>query len=143
LYTNLADAQQAKLQELEKCAASAYTAGFQSSASGTALWYDSDTDTQAVINRQYLIALSNPEVYNSTVFFTELSPGITPIRARPSKDSPESSKTVQYLNAAQMIRLGNDLAAAWAKVKAIYWEKVSQVNSATTKEEVELVTWPT
>ncbi len=133
---------EAKLAELNKAAANAYVDGFYSSASGTKLWYDSDVDTQNVLNRQYLIALSTPSVYSSTVFFAGLPAGVTPVRARPSPSDPDSAKAIQLIDAAQMIRLGTDLAAAWAGVKGTLWGLQAKVYAANTVEVLEAINWP-
>jgi len=137
----VAQAQTARLSMFDAAAAAAYTAGFESAASGAPLWYDSDSDTQAVINRQYLIALSSPTIYSATTFFNGAPAGVTPMRARPTATSPDSAKTVQYLNAAQMVQLGNDLAATWESVKLQLWTLQAQVNAATTTAAVEAITW--
>lgn len=131
-----------KLNELNQAAANAYVSGFASSASGASLWYDSDVDTQNAINRQYLIALNNPTAYSSMTFFSGIPAGVTPIRARPRKNDLDSAKTVQLLNAAQMVQLGNDLAAAWAGVKAVLWDLQAQVYAAATVDQVNEVAWP-
>lgn len=139
---SLADAQVAKLAGLNAAAAAAYVAGFYSSASGTQLWYDSDTDTQNVINRQYLIALSAPGDYSATQFFPGVPVGVTPVRARLHPTDPDSAKTIQLLNAAQMVQLGNDLAAAWAAVKGTLWSLQAKVYVAMTKADLDAITWP-
>lgn len=133
---------QAKLAELNKAAANAYVDGFYSSASGTKLWYDSDVDTQNVLNRQYLIALSTPEVYSTTVFFAGLPAGVTPVRARPHATNPDSAKNIQLINAAQMVQLGTDLAAAWAAVKATLWSLQAKVYATTTADALTAINWP-
>lgn len=134
--------QNAKLAELNKAAVSAYVGGFYSSASGTKLWYDSDVDTQNVLNRQFLIALSTPEVYSSTVFFAGLPAGLTPVRARPHAADPDSAKTVQLISAVQMVQLGTDLAAAWAGVKGTLWGLQAKVYAATTADALAAINWP-
>lgn len=129
---------------LTTSAAAAYVAGFQSSASGQALWYDSDADSQAAINRQFLLAVNNPTYYNATVFMPSIAAGLTPITARPAKDSPDSTKTTQLLNAAQMIQLGTDLGIAWADVKSNLWAKKEVLNKAYQNNDIagmQAVTW--
>lgn len=138
----IGDLRQAKLNELNKAAANAYVSGFASSASGKLLWYDSDVDTQSVINRQYLIALNNPAAYGSMSFFAGVPTGVTPVRARHRPTDPDSAKTIQLFNADQMVQLGNDLAAAWAGVKATLWNLQSKVYAAMTVDEVNAVSWP-
>jgi len=142
LYASLVDAQSAVLESLSIAAANAYVAGFTSSASGTAMWYDSDQDTQNVINRQFLIALSAPAIYSATQFFAGIPVGTTPVRAKASKTALDSTKSVNLLNAAQMVTLGNDLATGWAGVKAILWTLQAQVNAATTIAQVLAIAWP-
>lgn len=139
--TTLVQAQTAQLAVLNAAAANAYVAGFQSSASGALLWYDSDVDTQTVINRQYQIALSNPTVYAATTFFAGATVGTTPIRAKTSQKAADSTKTVQYLTASQMVQLGNDLATAWSTIKAHLWAQQAAVNTATTVTAVEAIVW--
>jgi len=139
--TTLQQAQTNQLNKFSMAAANAYIAGFTSTATGTALWYDSDADTQTVINRQYLIALSNPTVYSATTFFAGAPVGTTPVRAKANQTAADSAKTVQYLNAVQMVQLGNDLASAWSAVKAHLWAQQAAVNLATTVEAVLAITW--
>lgn len=133
---------QAKLDELNKAAANAYISGFSSAASGTSLWYDSDADTQNVINRQFLIALSSPTVYSSTHFFVGVPVGVTPVRARPQSTDSDSAKTIQLLGASQMVQLGNDLATAWAGVKDTLWSLQAKVYAAMTLADLDAITWP-
>jgi len=137
----LAQVQVNQLAILSAAAANAYVSGFQSSASGSPLWYDSDTDTQTVINRQYQIALSNPAIYAATAFFTGALIGTTPIRAKTNQTAADNTKTIQYLNASQMVQLGNDLAVAWSTVKAHLWAQQAAVNSATTVAAAQAVNW--
>jgi hypothetical protein len=132
-----------KLAELNDAAARAYVKGFYSSASGTASWYDSDKETQDVITRQYLIALSSPETYASTQFFQGAPRGTTPVRARPKDNDPESAKTIQFLDAAQILKLGNDMAGAWASVKAVLWSLQARAYAATTAADLAVINWPT
>lgn len=132
----------AKLDELKQAAAAAYVGGFSSSASGKPLWYDSDQDTQNVINRQFLIALSSPETYSTTQYFAGVPAGVTPVRAKAGKDAPDISKTIHLFTAAQMVQLGNDLAASWAGVKATHWGLQAQVNQCTNAAMVSLISWP-
>ena len=130
-----------KLQELNEAANRAYVSGFSSAASGTSLWYDSDIDTQNVINRQFLIALSNPAVYSTTQFFVGVPVGVTPVRARPQQTDPDSEKTIQLLNASQMIQLGNDLAVAWASIKSTLWGLQAKVYAAARQKEIDTISW--
>jgi len=137
----LTQAQQQQLAILDLAAANAYTAGFTSTATGTELWYDSDTDSQTVINRQYQIALNNPSVYSATTFFTGAPVGTTPVRSKINQAALDSTKIVNYLTASQMVQLGNDLAVAWSAVKAHLWEQQAAVNNATTVTAVQAINW--
>lgn len=139
--STLAETQTAALQRLDSAAVAAYTAGFESSASGAPLWYDSDVDSQRVIDRQFQIALNARAYYEATVFMPGVPAGLTPITARPAQNSPESAKTTQQLNADQMIQLGTDQANAWALVKAHHWQKKALVFAAKTVEEAEVINW--
>lgn len=134
-------AQEKQLGIIKAAAANAYVEGFQSSVSGTQMWYDSDYDTQTVINRQYLIALSNPAVYSSTTFFTGAPVGTTPVRAKLNQIALDSTKTIQYLNATQMVQLGNDFAIAWSAVKAHLWALQTEINTATDITIIGYIIW--
>lgn len=133
---------ESKLMELKKAAADAYVRGFSSAASGTELWYDSDTETQNVLNRQYLIALNNPAVYSSTSFFAGVPVGVTPVRAKLSRTDSDSTKMIQLITASQMVTLGNDLAKAWANVKATLWGLQTQAHSARNTSDLAAIRWP-
>lgn len=142
IVTDLEEAKRLKLAEFDSAAAKAYVAGFQSSAAGAPMWYDSDPDTQNVINRQYLIALSSPTVYSSTQFFAGVPAGVTPVRAKRYRFDPDKTKAIQLLNAAQMVQLGGDLAVAWATVKATLWSLQGRVNQSASVDEVMGISWP-
>ncbi len=132
----------AKVAEINQKAEIMYNLGFYSTASGTKMWYDSDPESQALIHRQYNLALNQPEIYKSTVFAKGYIPGVTPIRARETMRTPKTEKTVQMLNTHQMITLGNDLMSVLYTIKTINWDLQNAVNDANTIEEVMTVEWP-
>jgi len=140
-YSTVSEAQTAKLSELSNAAASAYTAGFSSSASGTAMWYDSDTENQAVIQRLYAEAKYDSTAYDVTVFMTGITAGQAPIRAKVSQIADDSTKTIQYLTSTEMVTLGDDWATYYATLKAKLWSLQAEVYEATTVAEVEAISW--
>jgi len=137
----LEEAKRQQLTLMSKAASITYIGGFKSSATGESLWYDSDTDTQTIINRQYQIALGSPEIYSATLFFLGAPVGVTPIRAKVNQSDLDSTKTIEYFNADEMIILGNDLALLWSTTKTKLWGLQAQINAATTVEAVQLLVW--
>ncbi|MBP2646205.1 MAG: hypothetical protein H6Q75_1645, partial [Firmicutes bacterium] len=120
-------------------AAAEYIAGFSSSATGTALWYDSDTSTQSQITAASLLAVAS-----STQFATLYPSGIT-IRAKASSTADDSTKQQYAHTADQIITLSTDMQTMLASVKAKLWAYQEKVYGATTAAEVETimaaVTW--
>lgn len=138
---DLTTAKENQIAKLVSAAAVAYVAGFESSASGAPLWYDSDDQSQRVIDSRGLLAISAPAVFDVTVFMSGVPVGKIPITARPTATDPDSAKTAQFLDSAQMVQLAGDLATAWASVKSKLWEKKSAVYTARTMDEVFSINW--
>lgn len=119
----------AKLVELDRAAAAAYVAGFYSTASGQRLYYDSDQDTQKLIDGVY--SRTKEADWETKVRYPGVAPaGKAPIRARVQAEDPKSSKTVQLLDAEQLKVLVEDLDAHLFKVKSTLWQKQAEVETA-------------
>lgn len=138
----LDDIKASKLDEINSKAAILYNLGFYSNATGTRLWYDSDKDSQDLINRQQLLALNNPTVYKETVFAPGYGAGVTPIRARSDIRATQADKSIQLLDAKKMIILGNDLLATIYEIKTTNWMLQEAVVNAATVDEVNAIEWP-
>ena len=128
IVITLAEAQSTALQSVDTAAAAAYVGGFQSSATGTTLYYDSDRDTQDEIRSASVLAACNPEQ-----FAASFSEGF-PIRGRSSKDA---EKQKCFLTAAQTITLGNDWTARMKEIKSQVWSLQSKINACTTAAAVQ------
>jgi len=131
----------AKLTELDTAAAMAYTSGFSSAASGSAMWYDSDNENQAVINRLYTLALANSTTFAATVFMSGVTAGQAPIRAKVSQTADDSTKIIQYLTYDKIITLANDMQNDYTAKKASLWSLQDKVNACTTAVAIEVITW--
>ena len=137
----LEEAQESKLEELSSAAAAAYTEGFISSATGKPLWYDSDPNSQMVINRLFALAVGNSSLFEKTSFMQGIPIGRVPVRTRANKDDEDSTKTVQLLSYDQVITLGNDMAADYANKKGKLWSLQNKVYASTTVGEVNMISW--
>jgi len=135
----LTEAQATAITSLKTQAAAEYIAGFSSSATGTALWYDSDTNTQSQVTAAALLAVAS-----STQFATLYPSGIT-IRAKTSSTADDSTKQQYAHTADQIITLSTNMQTIIAGVKAKLWAYQEKVYAATTAAEVETimaaVTW--
>ena len=127
---SLDELKQAKLQEVDSYVASKITGGFVSLASGEAVTYDSDKDTQLTMQG---IALN----VQTPLFATEYPNGC-PVRGYPIGSDV---KHVYMLNAEQVMRWCADLSMHIGTCKQRGWELQAQVNACTTKEELEAIVW--
>lgn len=130
----LAEVQAVKLAVLSAVAAAAYVAGFSSSATGSALWYDSDKDTQSRITSAALLSL------NETPFAVLYPNGIT-IRAKASQTANDSTKQQYQHTAAQIFQLAKDMETMISTVQTKLWGLQAQVNAATTTDAVNAIAW--
>lgn len=137
----LEEAQESKLEELSSAAAAAYIEGFISSATGESLWYDSDSNSQMVINRLFALAVGNSSLFEKTSFMQGIPIGRVPVRTRANKDDEDSTKTVQLLSYDQVITLGNDMAADYANKKGKLWSLQNKVYASATVGEVNMISW--
>jgi len=128
------EAKTAKLVSLSSLAASAYTCGFSCSATGSALWYDSDTNTQHDITAAVLLAIA------STEQFSTLYPSGIIIRAKASRDAEDCTKVKYTHTATQVITLGIDMRTMFSAIKTKVWEYQEQIYACTTVTEVEAIT---
>lgn len=118
-------AKQAKLAEVSQWTAANITGGFVSSASGEAVRYDSDLETQITMQG---IALN----VNSEQFAEKYSIGC-PVRGY--KDG-EKEKTIQYLSASQVLQWLADLSIHIGDCKQEGWKKQSEVEACKTVFEL-------
>jgi hypothetical protein len=115
-----------KLKEINEWTASNITGGFVSSASGEAVRYDSDKETQLTMQG---IALN----VNSEQFAEKYSNGC-PVRGY--KDG-EEEKTIQYLNASQVLQWMADLSIHIGSCKQAGWAKQAEVDACKTVFELD------
>ena len=125
---SLDELKQAKLTEVDAWTASKITGGFVSLASGEAVTYDSDKDTQLTMQG---IALN----VQTPLFATEYPNGC-PVRGYPIGSDV---KQVYMLNAEQVMRWCADLSMHIGTCKQRGWELQAMVNACTTKEELEAI----
>ena len=124
----LAELKILKLDEIDAWTAAKITGGFISDASGETVRYDSDTDTQLTMQG---IALNV-----NTALFAEKYPDGCPVRGVKIGDT---DKTVQYLNAEQVLAWCADLSMHIGMCKQAGWLKQAEVATATTPEELDAI----
>ena len=124
----LAAAKQQKLAEISQWTAVNITGGFVSNASGEPVRYDSDVDTQLTMQG---IALNV-----GTPQFAEKYPDGCPVRGY--KDG-EEEKTIQYLNASQVLQWMADLSIHIGSCKQAGWAKQAEVETCKTVVEVDAI----
>lgn len=122
-----------KLQEIDIWTATKITGGFVSSASGTAAKYDCETTDQDNIKTMYLASRS-PDFAAHPVY-----QGRIPLRGIPEG---QTEKVILQHTAEQMQKIIDDMALHIGTCKQICWQLQEAVKAATTKEELELITWP-
>lgn len=121
-------ARRRKLSEVDQWTASKIVGGFISSASGQAVHYDSDKDTQLTMQG---IALNV-----NTPLFAEEYPNGCPVRGYLSKDA---EKTIFWLTPEQVLRWMADLSMHIGNCKQAGWQKQAEVNKAGSVEELEKI----
>lgn len=121
-------AQKRKLEQVDAWTASKITGGFVSSASGKPVTYDSDKDTQLTMQG---IALNV-----QTPLFAEKYPAGCPIRGY--KEGSDV-KDIFMLTADQVMQWCADLSMHIGECKQLGWIKQAEVESATTKEELDAI----
>ena len=124
----LAELKAAKLAEIDAWTAAKITGGFVSSASGEAVTYDSDKDTQLTMQG---IALNV-----NTELFAEKYPTGCPVRGYP-EDS--DTKQIYMLSPVQVMQWQADLSIHIGTCKQNGWAKQAEVQAATTKEELDAI----
>lgn len=117
-----------KLAEIDAWTAAKITGGFVSNASGEAVTYDSDKDTQLTMQG---IALNV-----NTELFAEKYPTGCPVRGYP-EDS--DTKQIYMLSPAQVMQWQADLSIHIGTCKQNGWAKQAEVQAATTKEELDAI----
>ncbi len=122
-----------KLREIDAWTASAITRGFISAATGTNHTYDSETTDQDNIKTMYLAAQS-PDFATHPVY-----QGKIPLRGIPDG---QTEKVILQHTAEQMQKVIDDMALHIGTCKQKCWQLQEAVKAATTKEELEPITWP-
>lgn len=117
-----------KLKEVDKWTAQKIVGGFISECSGEPVRYDSDKDTQLTMQG---IALNV-----DTPLFTEKYPKGCPVRGY-AKGASE--KSVYMLTAEQVMRWQADLSIHIGDCKVAGWQKQAEVNTCTTKEQLDAI----
>ena len=117
-----------KLAEIDAWTAAKITGGFVSNASGEAVTYDSDKDTQLTMQG---IALNV-----NTELFAEKYPDGCPVRGYPEGSD---TKQIFMLNSEQVMRWQADLSMHIGACKQEGWAKQAEVQAATTVEDVNAV----
>lgn len=117
-----------KLVEIDAWTAAKITGGFVSNASGEAVTYDSDKDTQLTMQG---IALNV-----NTELFAEKYPTGCPVRGY-AQGAEE--KTIYMLSAEQVMNWCADLSIHIGTCKQAGWAKQTEVQAATTKEELDTI----
>lgn len=126
----LDELKQQKYIEMSASCANAITAGFVSSCSGQAVKYDSDKDTQLTMQG---IALN----VNSPIFASKYPNGC-PVRGYVGDST---TKTVQWLNAEQVLALLADLSDHIGQCKQKGWGIQASIEACLTVAEVEAIEW--
>lgn len=128
LPQTLEEAKAAKLAEIDAWTAVKITGGFVSNASGEAVTYDSDKDTQLTMQG---IALNV-----NTELFAEKYPDGCPVRGYPAGSE---IKQIYMLTPAQVMQWQADLSIHIGTCKQNGWAKQAEVAAAQSKEEVEAI----
>jgi len=135
----LAEAQTAQLNIINNTALTVLSDGFNSTATGTALWYDSDAESQLLYTNLYDDAKSG--AYATTTYMTGYSAGVAPIRSKASQSAADSTKVVQQLTQAQFLQLYQDWKVFYTSTKAHQWTLQAEINAATTIAAVQAIGW--
>lgn len=117
-----------KLAEIDAWTAAKITGGFVSNASGEAVTYDSDKDTQLTMQG---IALNV-----NTELFAEKYPDGCPVRGYPTGSE---TKQIYMLTPAQVMQWQADLSIHIGTCKQNGWAKQAEVAAAQSKEELEAI----
>lgn len=120
-----------KLLDVDSWTASKITGGFVSYASGEAVTYDSDKDTQLTMQG---IALNV-----NTPLFEQEYPNGCPIRGYTVLGGQD--KQVLMLNAEQVLKWCADLSMHIGRCKQAGWAKQEEVKACKTKEQLEKIEW--
>lgn len=117
-----------KLAEIDAWTAAKITGGFVSNASGEAVTYDSDKDTQLTMQG---IALNV-----NTELFAEKYPDGCPVRGYPEGSE---TKQIYMLTPAQVMQWQADLSIHIGTCKQNGWTKQAEVEAAQSKDEIEQI----
>lgn len=117
-----------KLAEIDAWTAAKITGGFVSNASGEAVTYDSDKDTQLTMQG---IALNV-----NTELFAEKYPDGCPVRGYPAGSE---TKQIYMLTPAQVMQWQADLSIHIGNCKQAGWAKQAEVADAKSKEDLDAI----
>lgn len=121
-------AKKEKLAEINAWTAAKITGGFISEASGEAVTYDSDKDTQLTMQG---IALNV-----NTELFIKKYPAGCPVRGYTES---AKSKSIIMLTAEQVMQWCADLSMHIGTCKQDGWVKQAEISAAQSKEELEKI----
>lgn len=124
----LSELKLAKLEEVNAWTAAKITGGFVSSASGEAVTYDSDKDTQLTMQG---IALNV-----NTELFAEKYPDGCPVRGYPKGSD---TKQIYMLTPEQVMQWQADLSIHIGTCKQNGWAKQAEVADAKSKEDLDAI----
>ena len=126
-----------KKEELVQAAASAYTEGFWSKATGETLFYDSEVEDQHILESLYNRVQEKD--WKTTERYKGICPaGQAPIRAR---KEIKGVKAVYFHTKEQLIKLGKDLESHIIAVKLKHWRLQERLQVAENAQEIEQITW--
>ncbi len=117
-----------KLAKIDDWTAAKITGGFVSNASGEAVTYDSDKDTQLTMQG---IALNV-----NTELFAEKYPTGCPVRGYPAGSE---TKQIYMLTPAQVMQWQADLSIHIGTCKQNGWAKQAEVAAAQSKKDLEAI----
>lgn len=125
----------AKLAEVDAWTAAKITGGFVSSATGEAVTYDSDKDTQLTVASDLNTINLAPEIFN------EKFPDGYPMRGYPAgtNTSDKNNKVIYHLTKEQLLQWNVDIGLHRGACKQAGWDKQAEVEAAQSKEELDAI----
>lgn len=119
-----------KLVEVDKWTESKIVSGFESTASGESVFYDSDKDTQLTMQGIALNVKSD--------LFSEKYPTGCPVRGYDKAEGDWSkTKTIHMLTSEQVLLWCADLSIHIGTCKQLGWTKQEEVLACSSKEELD------
>lgn len=124
-----------KLLEVDAWTEKKIVSGFESTATGDSVFYDSDKDTQLTMQG---IALNV-----KTDLFASKYPNGCPVRGydKIEEEKWSTSKTIHMLSPDQVLLWCADLSVHIGNCKQLGWAKQAEVEACTTEEELSNISW--